>query len=56
MKTVYKGRKKKTIEYFAIKSVDKPQRNKILQEVSSYLFFPSFCSNFVFSISIFDFA
>ncbi|PON80282.1 Phosphorylase kinase, gamma catalytic subunit [Parasponia andersonii] len=32
--TVYKGRKKKTIEYFAIKSVDKSQKKKILQEVS----------------------
>ncbi|KAA8527500.1 hypothetical protein F0562_034785 [Nyssa sinensis] len=31
--TVYKGRKKKTIEYFAIKSVDKPQKSKVLQEV-----------------------
>ncbi|CAK8530955.1 unnamed protein product [Lathyrus sativus] len=31
--TVYKGRKKKTIEYFAIKSVDKSQKNKVLQEV-----------------------
>lgn len=31
--TVYKGRKKKTIEYFAVKSVDKSQKNKVLQEV-----------------------
>ncbi|KAF3779559.1 Serine/threonine-protein kinase RUNKEL [Nymphaea thermarum] len=31
--TVYKGRKKKTIEYFAIKSVDKSQRPKVIQEV-----------------------
>ncbi|EXB74817.1 Serine/threonine-protein kinase ULK4 [Morus notabilis] len=31
--TVYKGRKKKTIEYCAIKSVDKSHKNKILQEV-----------------------
>ncbi|XWS53683.1 hypothetical protein CRYUN_Cryun10bG0021500 [Craigia yunnanensis] len=31
--TVCKGRKKKTIEYFAIKSVDKSQRSKVLQEV-----------------------
>ncbi|CBI26123.3 unnamed protein product, partial [Vitis vinifera] len=31
--TVYKGRKKKSIEYFAIKSVDKSQKNKLLQEV-----------------------
>ncbi|KAM0954302.1 putative protein kinase ULK-ULK4 family [Dioscorea sansibarensis] len=27
--TVYKGRKKKTIEYYAIKSVDKSQRSKV---------------------------
>ncbi|KAL8462481.1 hypothetical protein ACS0TY_033492 [Phlomoides rotata] len=31
--TVYKGRKKKTIEYYAIKSVDKSQRSKVHQEV-----------------------
>ncbi|KAK4766861.1 hypothetical protein SAY86_014612 [Trapa natans] len=31
--TVYKGRKKQTIEYFAIKSVEKSQKSKILQEV-----------------------
>ncbi|GMI70343.1 RUNKEL, EMBRYO DEFECTIVE 3013 [Hibiscus trionum] len=31
--SVHKGRKKKTIEYFAIKSVDKWQRGKVLQEV-----------------------
>ncbi|KAL6535359.1 hypothetical protein OROMI_026733 [Orobanche minor] len=31
--TVYKGRKKKTIEYFAIKSVDKSHKSKVLQEV-----------------------
>ncbi|XP_015874449.3 serine/threonine-protein kinase RUNKEL [Ziziphus jujuba] len=31
--TVYKGRKKKTIEYFAIKSVEKYQKNKVLHEV-----------------------
>ncbi|XP_057538880.1 serine/threonine-protein kinase RUNKEL [Amaranthus tricolor] len=30
---VYKGRKKKSIEYFAIKSVDKSQKTKVLQEV-----------------------
>ncbi|KAJ3691916.1 hypothetical protein LUZ60_012266 [Juncus effusus] len=30
---VYKGRKKKTIEYYAIKSVDKSQRPKVLREV-----------------------
>ncbi|WVZ71748.1 hypothetical protein U9M48_020294 [Paspalum notatum var. saurae] len=31
--TVYKGRKKKTIEYFAVKSVDKSQRSKVSNEV-----------------------
>ncbi|PKA51007.1 Serine/threonine-protein kinase TIO [Apostasia shenzhenica] len=31
--TVYKGRMKKSIEYFAIKSADKSQRSKLLQEV-----------------------
>ncbi|RDX89196.1 Serine/threonine-protein kinase RUNKEL, partial [Mucuna pruriens] len=31
--TVYKGRKKKTIEYFAIKSVDKSHKTKVLEEV-----------------------
>ncbi|KAJ1283149.1 hypothetical protein BS78_03G106800 [Paspalum vaginatum] len=31
--TVYKGRKKKTIEYFAVKSVDKSQRSKVVNEV-----------------------
>lgn len=31
--TVYKGRKKKTIQYYAIKSVDKNQKNRVLQEV-----------------------
>ncbi|XP_047331377.1 serine/threonine-protein kinase RUNKEL-like [Impatiens glandulifera] len=31
--TVYKGRKKKSLEYFAIKSVDKSQKTKVLQEV-----------------------
>jgi hypothetical protein len=36
-KTVYKGRKKKTIEYFAVKSVDKSQRSKVLNEVSPLL-------------------
>uniref|UniRef100_A0A9I9CPF1 Protein kinase domain-containing protein n=1 Tax=Cucumis melo TaxID=3656 RepID=A0A9I9CPF1_CUCME len=34
--TVYKGRKKKTIEYSAIKSVDKSQKNKILQETFTW--------------------
>ncbi|KAI3830259.1 hypothetical protein L1987_04396 [Smallanthus sonchifolius] len=31
--TVYKGRAKKSIEYFAIKSVDKSHKSKVLQEV-----------------------
>lgn len=31
--TVYKGRKKKTIQYHAIKSVDKSQKPRVLQEV-----------------------
>lgn len=31
--TVYKGRKKKTLVYYAIKSVDKQQRQRVLQEV-----------------------
>ncbi|KAJ7536033.1 hypothetical protein O6H91_12G054500 [Diphasiastrum complanatum] len=31
--TVYKGRKKKSIDYYAIKSVEKSQKNKVLQEV-----------------------
>ncbi|XP_073011436.1 serine/threonine-protein kinase RUNKEL [Typha latifolia] len=31
--TVYKGRMKKTIEYYAIKSVEKSQRSKVLHEV-----------------------
>ncbi|KAG0453683.1 hypothetical protein HPP92_024987 [Vanilla planifolia] len=31
--SVYKGRLKKTIEYYAIKSVDKSQRSKVLHEV-----------------------
>ena len=30
---VYKGRRKKTIQYYAIKSVDKSQRPRVLQEV-----------------------
>jgi serine/threonine-protein kinase ULK4 len=32
-KTVYKGRKK-SIEYFAVKSINKSQRSKVLNEVS----------------------
>lgn len=31
--TVYKGRKKKTIQYHAIKSVEKSQKPRVLQEV-----------------------
>lgn len=42
VQTVYKGRKKKTIEYFAIKSVDKSQKSKVLQEVSRTLSVSSF--------------
>lgn len=30
---VYKGRKKKSIQYHAIKSVDKSQKARVLQEV-----------------------
>ena len=30
---VYKGRRKKTIQHYAIKSVDKSQRPRVLQEV-----------------------
>ncbi len=33
--TVYKGRKKKSIEYYAIKSVEKDQKARVLQEVQS---------------------
>ena len=33
--TVYKGRKKKSIEYFACKSVEKSRKSKVLQEVLS---------------------
>ncbi len=32
---VYKGRKKKTIQYYAIKSVQKGQRARVQQEVSA---------------------
>ena len=34
--TVYKGRKKKGIQYFAIKSVDKTQKQRVLQEVGVF--------------------
>jgi hypothetical protein len=37
MQVVYKGRKKKTIQYFAVKSVEKLQKPKVLQEVSCFL-------------------
>lgn len=30
---VYKGRKKKTIQYYAVKSVEKSQKARVLQEV-----------------------
>lgn len=30
---VYKGRRKKTIQYYAIKSVEKQQKQRVLQEV-----------------------
>lgn len=43
LQTVYKGRKKKTIEYFAIKSVDKSQKSKVLQEVSNLIIHYMFC-------------
>ena len=32
--TVYKGRKKKTIHYYAIKKIEKTQRERVQQEVS----------------------
>lgn len=35
--TVYKGRKKKSIQYYAIKSVDKDQKQRVLQEVGQAL-------------------
>lgn len=34
--TVYKARKKKSIEYFAVKSVDKCHKSKVLQEVKIF--------------------
>lgn len=33
--TVYKGRKKSTIVYYAIKSVDKTEKARVLQQVIS---------------------
>jgi len=38
---VYKGRKKKSIQYYAIKSVEKTQKPRVLQEVHFCL---SICS------------
>lgn len=38
VQTVYKGRKKKSIEYYAIKSVEKSQKNKLLHEVRLFDF------------------
>jgi serine/threonine-protein kinase ULK4 len=35
--TVYKGRRKKTVSYYAIKSVEKSQKARVLQEVGSVL-------------------
>ncbi len=32
---VYKGRKKKSVSYYAIKSVEKSQKSRVLQEVRS---------------------
>lgn len=49
LQTVHQGRKKRTIEYLAIKSVEKSQKSKILQEVSHHFawsagwFVPCFC-------------
>jgi predicted Ser/Thr protein kinase len=34
---VYKGRRKKSIEYVAIKSVDKSQRERLMNEVRCFL-------------------
>lgn len=34
--TVYKARRKKTIHYYAIKSVDIAQKSRVLQEVQSF--------------------
>jgi hypothetical protein len=36
-KTVYKGQREKTIEYFAVKSVDKSLHSKVLTKVSALL-------------------
>ena len=52
---VYKGRRKKTIDYFAIKSVDKALKPRVLQEVrfSFFLFFLSLLSLSIFSFFFF---
>lgn len=42
---VYKGRKKKSIQYYAIKSVEKSQKPRVLQEVS--------CSTLILCTTIF---
>ena len=44
---VYKGRRKKTIDYYAIKSVDKSLKPRVLQEVS-FFFSSSSSSSFSF--------
>ena len=41
---VYKGRKKKTIQYYAIKSVEKTQKSRVLQEVRDRCRGRSLCS------------
>ena len=33
---VYKGRKKKTIEYVAVKSLEKSRKKRVLNEVNIY--------------------
>jgi serine/threonine-protein kinase ULK4 len=38
---VYKGRKKQTIEYYAIKSVEKVHKEKVLNEVRSIASYPN---------------
>lgn len=38
---VYKGRKKQTIEYYAIKSVQKSQKQRVHQEVRKHLCSPT---------------
>ncbi len=41
---VYKGRKKKTVQFFALKCVDKTQKQKIMREVK-FLRKPLFTSS-----------